>query len=772
MENQKTDPTNFVPKPSASKSWLYMILVLIIGIAAAAYFFYLSIQDTDDTQTTITVKTNNINTSNVNSNSNLNANSNASVIDNTNTNSANLNTANVNSQPTETTASTTKVITFQRNDHGLQLTLPTNWRGDAINAGTKDYDTIISLSFGALQNYQYALSGDVSIRKKESGDTLDKMINAKRAELERSKTDTNTLTMTAVTSNAAGGSTFESSNEYQGESKRTTRYAYYENGNWFYIVTISAVDTVIIANSQPINQVLGSLRFIDPLPVISLVTPAKDAATASNASYALAVDWQEPAYINLVEAAHTNPESASREYYHVGIITNGTYKDSYLVNIIEDPQGPAFRPDLFRVIYNPTARTIIYLEKHSGDLQYIEEPITYDTKSTIADFTNPGNIIIPNSTVSLTAELLEPNAFFSAYTSVTKVFTANGRDVYYDSEHKCFALKTADGLIKLYHYKLPFTKNVSDREYYYAGIKMVPDITWTGGAKETGEYTFNELMSGCGNNSCHAIFTDQEIGGIEALKQTGTTSTGDAVYEFKDNNNQMLKDQYDSFYVPEEETKISYNSFVTKHPTFFWKDPFGNWLKFKNINYLTAAECGKPVIYLYPEKTTKVNVKVQPNGGFSVTEPEYPDGGWTVTAQPNGHLRTEDGTYYPYLFWEGIGFNYQMPSRGFVVARNDVNKFLKDKLALLGLNAKESADFIEFWQAKLEVKPYVFVTFIDQPVFDQLAPLTVTPKPDQVIRVFMDYKPLDTPVSVQPLTIKTPVRHGFTVVEWGGALHR
>jgi hypothetical protein len=91
---------------------------------------------------------------------------------------------------------------------------------------------------------------------------------------------------------------------------------------------------------------------------------------------------------------------------------------------------------------------------------------------------------------------------------------------------------------------------------------------------------------------------------------------------------------------------------------------------------------------------------------------------------------------------------------------------------MLGLNEQESADFIEFWQPKLEVMPYAFVTFIDQPVFDQLAPLTVTPRPDKVIRVFMDYQPLNAPISVAPLTIKTPTREGFTVVEWGGALHR
>jgi len=41
-----------------------------------------------------------------------------------------------------------------------------------------------------------------------------------------------------------------------------------------------------------------------------------------------------------------------------------------------------------------------------------------------------------------------------------------------------------------------------------------------------------------------------------------------------------------------------------------------------------------------------------------------------------------------------------------------------------------------------------------------------------VIRVFMDYQPLAEPVTVAPQTLSAPVRQGFTVVEWGGALHR
>jgi hypothetical protein len=51
-----------------------------------------------------------------------------------------------------------------------------------------------------------------------------------------------------------------------------------------------------------------------------------------------------------------------------------------------------------------------------------------------------------------------------------------------------------------------------------------------------------------------------------------------------------------------------------------------------------------------------------------------------------------------------------------------------------------------------------------------LAPLTISPRPDTVIRVFMDYQVLAQPIKVKEQLIKTPARRGFTVVEWGGAI--
>lgn len=80
--------------------------------------------------------------------------------------------------------------------------------------------------------------------------------------------------------------------------------------------------------------------------------------------------------------------------------------------------------------------------------------------------------------------------------------------------------------------------------------------------------------------------------------------------------------------------------------------------------------------------------------------------------------------------------------------------------------------FEQYWLPRFRNYPFYFVTFLSQSEFDKLAPLHVTPAPDTVIRVFMDYKGLNAPIEVHELELPRMQRKGFTVVEWGGAARR
>lgn len=186
-----------------------------------------------------------------------------------------------------------------------------------------------------------------------------------------------------------------------------------------------------------------------------------------------------------------------------------------------------------------------------------------------------------------------------------------------------------------------------------------------------------------------------------------------------------------------------------------------------------AAEKAKPVIYLYPQKKTNVTVSVLPQGGLTESIPEMGKA-WKVTAYPDGRIvERKNKQEYPYLYWESADVPSPIDLReGFVVAQNDVQAFFEEKLSLLGLNQKEIADFTEYWVPELGGSAYVFITFYSQERIEKEAPLTVSPKPDSVIRVYFDHKKLDEPIETTEQTLTPAKRSGFAVVEWGGRRYK
>jgi hypothetical protein len=317
-----------------------------------------------------------------------------------------------------------------------------------------------------------------------------------------------------------------------------------------------------------------------------------------------------------------------------------------------------------------------------------------------------------------------------------------------------FYVKAPDGTKRTYQLDIPII-----------GPDKVPLLTWNNGKKNSAEYSY-QAIGGCGVSKLRDVADVK----LSDLTQIGVAFGGQAVYGYKDSNADELKTTFDAIYTPDGQTKPSYAKFLADNPIFFWQDPFGQFVRFKIMKYQPMAECGKPVIYLYPEQTEKISVSLSPVGGFTYTEPAY-NGGWNVISDPQSNITNlADGKKYPYLFWEGRGGIYQTPDKGFVVSRDGAHLFFEDKLSQAGLNAKERKDFEEFWEPKMQGSPYYFVTFMGNQVMDELAPLSVTPKPDTIIRILMDFTPFEHPINVQGYNIRTPERKGFTVVEWGGVL--
>jgi len=182
------------------------------------------------------------------------------------------------------------------------------------------------------------------------------------------------------------------------------------------------------------------------------------------------------------------------------------------------------------------------------------------------------------------------------------------------------------------------------------------------------------------------------------------------------------------------------------------------------------AVCAKPVIYLYPARTSRVRVRLDVAGTITASAPAYDPlvRGWDVIAEPDGSLMDpETGRSWPYLFWEADA-RLESGVDGWTVAGPDTERFLVAKLRELGLSPGESASFMAYWLPRMEGNRYNFIRF-EGPAYERMARLTVTPRPDTVIRVFMTFTPLEFPVRVGPQDIgPRPVRSGFTLVEWGG----
>ena len=122
-----------------------------------------------------------------------------------------------------------------------------------------------------------------------------------------------------------------------------------------------------------------------------------------------------------------------------------------------------------------------------------------------------------------------------------------------------------------------------------------------------------------------------------------------------------------------------------------------------------------------------------------------------------------------------LGIDYPISEKGWVAKKEDLNNFFDEKLKILGLNEKESSDFEDYWvKEKLNKKSFYQISFITKHQMDQMSPLKIGPvRPDSVIRVMMTAKGLDKPVEIEEEMLpEMPVRHGFSVVEWGGTLLR
>lgn len=177
----------------------------------------------------------------------------------------------------------------------------------------------------------------------------------------------------------------------------------------------------------------------------------------------------------------------------------------------------------------------------------------------------------------------------------------------------------------------------------------------------------------------------------------------------------------------------------------------------------------KPIIYLYPEEEISVTVKLGNPENLTCSYPKYKEDGWKVIAEPNGTLTDiQTGRKLYSLYWEGKTNKKIDLTEGFVIKGEDSANFLEEKLKILGLNERESEEFIIYWLPRLECNKYNLIRFANIDEINEYMPLDFSVKPDSLIRILMQYKSLNNYIEIPEQKLETPKRTGFVAVEWGG----
>lgn len=453
-------------------------------------------------------------------------------------------------------------------------------------------------------------------------------------------------------------------------------------------------------------------------------------------------------------------------YYKVGTTADG----DTLVMLEVAPEGPSGMA--YVLLKKTAAGQWLRYTQHSDSLDYYPHTIdtikVTDTNAVIPSLDIPSRLTVGN------VALIKQSTFQTSFEydgASTKIADTPYGDLMVSGEAsttgtdadsivgKMMRIARNDGRYTQVKVELPFLRD--DKTV----ALTAPDGKGVSGS-------FLDEGQGCGRTT-----TTTSVANTAALNQkvaVGTASDGSTVYTLNAADNPILKTYYEQYassrsYEGSEYEVVSFETYRQSTPVLLWQDGYGQWVVLQNDAYAMLAECGKPVVYLYPQTDTPVTVLV--GAEITKSEPSY-NNGWSGVAKPDSQI-VVDGVTYPYLFWEGHGEGVYPDTSavGVVVPQNQVRATLDRQLDALGLTDREQADFTEFWVPLLPTDPYVRLTWLTTAAMNQIAPLTITPEPDTLIRVFLDFEGMVTPVSVRPQTLRAVPRVGFTAVEWGGLLH-
>jgi hypothetical protein len=262
------------------------------------------------------------------------------------------------------------------------------------------------------------------------------------------------------------------------------------------------------------------------------------------------------------------------------------------------------------------------------------------------------------------------------------------------------------------------------------------------------------------------------VEGTKNFEWTGTTCEPDTT---KSSTCTCAPNQETDVFCPSD-TNCSANGGYSSKGACIYDDPSSTGYQDNLNNTSCNIQCNsKPIIYLYPEKPTLVNVRLEIPGVVTESDPLYPVEGWqNILAFPDGKLIYQNKNYHE-LYYETATIKAKSPEKGYYIARSELLPRLTEYTTKLGLNSFEQKEFLGYWVPRLEAlhAPYIFFSVYSNTEKERVDHVAITPSPDTTIAFLAYFKSVNIPGTAEPLPFPvTPRRHGFTMVEWGGTIDR
>ncbi len=397
------------------------------------------------------------------------------------------------------------------------------------------------------------------------------------------------------------------------------------------------------------------------------------------------------------------------------------------------------------------------------------EPIVLDTVTLVNDsshlFGKPGiSSFFANSAYNQAERDGWSEVVFVRETAQGPLFRMNRTTSEYETVDMSYAIRLPGGLMAPYEYPLDFL-----------GDDRVPKVTWLDGSQNITPYRMDGLTS-CGGGGPEVY---QGEFASDDLIAAGITAAGETIYNVVNPSHPLIARvfgltdgmvyEYNSETGEQRTYRISTNEFIANRGVLIYKDPLGLNNVLVNGTYGPQAECAKPVVYLYPEATTTVSVAV--DALVTKSDPVY-SSGWNVIATPEGALQHQ-GSWYTSLFWDGYGNGtYPTINEGFVVPTNEALEHMAEHLSYMGFTEREIADFTDFWEPHLPRTAYTEFRWLQTADMERLAKLTIQPRPDTLLRAFVEFTGRTSPVVLAPQKLQRIERRGFVATEWGGLLKK